>query len=110
MDSFEANPMRTTFLVMLAMTSLALGAEPGPAGRLVLVAGGGTGGDGVPAREARLTSPFGTGFNAGGTRTFFLDPRFGRTDAILLVVSAIVLAVAFWLRFQGVGGIAGYRG
>jgi sugar lactone lactonase YvrE len=39
-------------------------------GRLELVAGGGTQGDGSPAGQARLVSPFGIGFDAGGTLYF----------------------------------------
>lgn len=42
----------------------ALGDEPGKSGRLVLVAGGGTGGDGTLADRAELNAPFGIGFNA----------------------------------------------
>jgi DNA-binding beta-propeller fold protein YncE len=56
-------------LVMLAANS-APSAEPEPAGRLELVAGGGTGGDGVSARQARLVSPFGIGFDSAGTLYF----------------------------------------
>ena len=50
------------------------------------------------------------GFNAGGTRTFFLNPRFGRIDALVVATSAIVLAAALWLRLEGHGAIVGYRG
>ena len=45
-------------------------ADPARADRLELVAGGGTGGDGVPALEARLVSPFGVGFDARGVLIF----------------------------------------
>jgi sugar lactone lactonase YvrE len=46
--------------------------DPGRAGRLVLVAGGGTGVDGASADRAKLISPFGTGFDAEGT-LFFVE-------------------------------------
>jgi|SRR5579872_3730776 len=38
-----------------------------PADRVVLVAGGGTGGDGGPAAQARLVEPFGVGCDAAGS-------------------------------------------
>lgn len=50
------------------------------------------------------------GFNAGGVRTFFLNPRFGLPDALVVAASVVVLAGALWLRLEGHGGIAGYRG
>lgn len=88
--------MRTTFFLLLlpAMISLALGDEPagaGAAGRLVLVAGGGSGGDGAPATQAKLVAPFGTGFNAGGT-LFFVEltgERAGKigSDGILKIIA-----------------------
>jgi hypothetical protein len=46
--------------------------EPARAGRLVLVAGGGTGGDGAPAERAELITPFGVAFDAEGT-LFFVE-------------------------------------
>src|SRR5947209_19247355 len=54
--------VRTTGLVLL----LALG-SPLRADRLVLVAGGGSGGDGVPAARAKLVAPFGVDFDQAGT-------------------------------------------
>ena len=42
------------------------------AGELILVAGGGTGGDGATAKRAALIAPFGVGFDAGGT-LFFVE-------------------------------------
>jgi sugar lactone lactonase YvrE len=41
-------------------------------GRLTLVAGGGTGGDGSTAREAKLVAPFGVAFDREGT-LFFVE-------------------------------------
>ncbi len=41
-------------------------------GRLVLVAGGGTGGDLTTASQAKLVAPFGVGFDAEGT-LFFVE-------------------------------------
>jgi hypothetical protein len=40
------------------------------AARLILVAGGGTGGDGSPAREAKLSAPFGVALDRSGTIYF----------------------------------------
>jgi hypothetical protein len=40
------------------------------AARLILVAGGGTGGDGSPARSAKLDEPFGVAFDRSGTIYF----------------------------------------
>jgi sugar lactone lactonase YvrE len=45
---------------------LSTGAGAPGAGRLVLVAGGGSGGDGSQAREAKLTDPFGVEFDRAG--------------------------------------------
>ncbi len=62
--------------VMIVMVAIAWQAttgtadDPGRAGRLVLVAGGGTGGDGASAEQAKLISPFGVGFDAEGTLYF----------------------------------------
>lgn len=44
--------------------------EPGQVGRLELVAGGGTGGDGASARQVEISSPFGVAFDAAGTLYF----------------------------------------
>jgi sugar lactone lactonase YvrE len=44
--------------------------EPGQTARLVLVAGGGTGGDGAPADRAELVAPFGVDFDTAGTLSF----------------------------------------
>jgi sugar lactone lactonase YvrE len=51
-------------------------------GRLVLVAGGGTGSDGSPADRAAITSPFGVGFAPGGTLVFveMTDHRVRKID------------------------------
>jgi hypothetical protein len=54
--------------VFCAVASTA--AEPGQTGRIELVAGGGTGGDRASARQAKLTSPFGTAFDSAGTLDF----------------------------------------
>jgi sugar lactone lactonase YvrE len=64
--------MQSTFLTLLATVALsgAGGADPGRGGRLELVAGGGTGGDGSPADRARLTGPFGVAFDPAGTLYF----------------------------------------
>jgi NHL repeat len=43
---------------------------PGGTARLELVAGGGTGGEGTSAADARINSPFGVSFDAGGTLYF----------------------------------------
>jgi sugar lactone lactonase YvrE len=56
------------WILALAAAALGAGAPPsrcgsGGAGRLVLVAGGGTGGDGSKALEAKLVEPFGIEFD-----------------------------------------------
>lgn len=48
------------------------GVAPGRAEKLVLVAGGGDGGDGSPAREAKLGMPFGVDFDRSGN-LFFVE-------------------------------------
>jgi sugar lactone lactonase YvrE len=50
------------------------GDDPSRAGRLVLVAGGATDGDRIPAERARLNGPFGVGFDAAGTLYFVEMP------------------------------------
>src|SRR4051794_1532976 len=62
--------MLGNLLIALAMTSQIVGQDPGRSGRLVLVAGGGTGEESAPADRARLASPFGVGFEPGGTLVF----------------------------------------
>jgi DNA-binding beta-propeller fold protein YncE len=64
---------RIIVLVLIAWyAAAAFGDEPAQSGRLVLVAGGGTGGDGTLADRALLNAPFGIGFNARGT-LFFVE-------------------------------------
>jgi sugar lactone lactonase YvrE len=66
------NPM-IPMIVMLALACQATAGaaeEPGQSGRLVLVAGGGTGGDGSPADRAALIAPFGVAFDSEGTLDF----------------------------------------
>src|SRR4051812_20132874 len=62
--------MLATLLLTLAFTSVLIDDDPSRSGRLVLVAGGGTGGDGAPADRAKLDSPFGVGFAPDGTLVF----------------------------------------
>ena len=60
-------------IVMAAITWQAnsgIADDASRAGRLVLVAGGGSEGDGASADRARVTSPFGVGFDAKGTLYF----------------------------------------
>ncbi len=64
--------MRKTFLAVLAIVALSGGADPTRSGRLELVAGGGTGGDGSPADRAKLTGPFGVAFDPAG-RLYFVE-------------------------------------
>src|SRR4051794_13905795 len=64
--------MRKTFLAVLAIVALSGGADPSQSGRLELVAGGGTGGDGSPADRAKLTGPFGVAFDPAG-RLYFVE-------------------------------------
>src|SRR5690242_676554 len=49
-------------IAVFCLASLA----PARAEKLVLVAGGGEGGDGSPAREAKLQAPFGVDFDRAG--------------------------------------------
>ena len=72
--------MRTTFLAVLAIVALSGGADPGQSGRLELVAGGGTGGDGSPADRAKLIGPFGVAFDPAGTLYFVELSRPARPD------------------------------
>lgn len=62
--------MRTTAFAVLATISLMGADDPGQGGRVLLVAGGGTGEDGALADRARLGSPFGVGFDPEGTPIF----------------------------------------
>lgn len=64
--------MRRPIVVVLnlLLVAPAMGAGPVGAGRIELVAGGGTGGEGSPAREAKITSPFGVSFDGNGTLYF----------------------------------------
>ncbi len=62
--------------LMIALVTIAWQAtagtadDPGRAGRLVRVAGGGTGGDGTSADQAKLNGPFGVAFDGQGTLYF----------------------------------------
>jgi DNA-binding beta-propeller fold protein YncE len=73
--------------LMIAMVAIAwqattgTAADPGRAGRLVQVAGGGTGGDGTSADRAELTGPFGVGFDDQGT-LFFVEMTGNRVRKI----------------------------
>src|SRR5258707_6762451 len=84
-------PMRTILCAVWTVVLLAGADDPGRAGRLVLVAGGGTGGDGSPADQARLASPFGVGFDTEGA--MFLVELTGQrvrkvgTDHLLTTVA-----------------------
>lgn len=81
-----AAALATLFLADLLLPGSApppAGVQPGP-GRLLLVAGGGTGGDGSPAVQARLSSPFGIDADRAGNlylveltggRVLRIDPR-----------------------------------
>jgi NHL repeat len=68
--------MRLFLCAVWAMVLLTGADDPGRAGRIVLVAGEGTGGDGAPADRARLVSPFGVGFVADGS-LFFVEMAGG---------------------------------
>ena len=73
--------------LMIAMVAIAWQAtagtadDPSRAGRLVQVAGGGTGGDGSSADRAELTGPFGVGFDGQGT-LFFVEMTGNRVRKI----------------------------
>src|SRR5262249_50221390 len=55
---------------------------PVHAGKIVLVAGGGEGGDGSPATQAKLNGPFGVDFDKSGNLYFveYGGQRVGRID------------------------------
>lgn len=59
-----ATPLRVCFAVLGACCLV--GPAPTRAEKIVLVAGGGEGGDNRPAREAKLASPFGVDFDRAG--------------------------------------------
>jgi len=65
---------RTRSLVTCLLFALGVGVvnPEASAGELILVAGGGTEGDGATAERAALIAPFGVGFDAGGT-LFFVE-------------------------------------
>jgi DNA-binding beta-propeller fold protein YncE len=75
--------MRTVASVPLFVAALALSPAFARAEKLVLVAGGGTGGDGSPAAEAKLTTPFGVDFDRAGNLYFveMTGHRVGKVDA-----------------------------
>jgi DNA-binding beta-propeller fold protein YncE len=67
----------------LTLTYLLICLLPAQAAKLVLVAGGGNGADGGPAREARLKMPFGVDFDRSGSLFFveFTGQRVRKIDA-----------------------------
>jgi DNA-binding beta-propeller fold protein YncE len=82
--------------LLAAHAALATAGEPGGTGRLVLVAGGGRGGDGAPADRAELNTPFGIDFRARGTLVFVellgnrvrtLGPDTNRPDATINTIA-----------------------
>jgi sugar lactone lactonase YvrE len=52
--------------LIAGLSFVALAAAPGRADKIVLVAGGGEGGDGTPATKAKLHAPFGVDFDQSG--------------------------------------------
>jgi sugar lactone lactonase YvrE len=70
-------------ILMLVLAGQVAGTadDPGRADRLVLVAGGGTGGDGSPADRAELITPFGVAFDVAGT-LFFVELNGNRVRKI----------------------------
>jgi DNA-binding beta-propeller fold protein YncE len=62
--------MKTIILAVLATCALPDGFDPNRDGRLVLVAGGGSGGDGGPADQAKLDGPFGVAWDPSGELVF----------------------------------------
>lgn len=70
-----------SFAILLILGSAAAGGSPIDAGRLVLFAGGGPGGDGDRAENASVTEPFGTAFDPDGT-IFFVELSGGRVRKI----------------------------
>ncbi len=76
---------------------------PAQADKLVLVAGGGKGGDGVPATQARLIEPFGIDFDRGGN--FYLVELRG--ERVLKVDPKGVFTVLGGTGKKGKGGDGG---
>src|SRR4051794_9116839 len=74
--------MRMSLFAMLVVCLLSGADAPYQGGRLALVAGGGTAGDGAPASQVKLTNPFGVGFAPDGTIVFveMLGERVRRID------------------------------
>jgi DNA-binding beta-propeller fold protein YncE len=75
--------MRSALTAGVLGVVVLFGARPVRADKVVLVAGEATGGEGVPATEARLQAPFGVGFDRAGN-LFFVEMtggRVGRVDA-----------------------------
>src|SRR5436190_11737879 len=75
--------MRRTLAITLAFIGILATTAASGAARLVLVAGGGTGGDGSPARSAKLDGPFGVAFDRSGAIYFVEMPgnRARKIDA-----------------------------
>jgi NHL repeat-containing protein len=62
--------MRRWLVMTLGLIGILATTTSSDAARLILVAGGGTGGDGSPARSAKLDGPFGVAFDRSGTIYF----------------------------------------
>lgn len=61
---------RLSIIPFVALIFAGLSVSPAHAAKIVLVAGGGTGGDGLPATQAKLDSPFGVEFDRDGNLIF----------------------------------------
>src|SRR5207253_1505690 len=66
----EECKMRRSLVMTLGFIGVLATTASSDAARLILVAGGGTGGDGSPARSAKLDGPFGVAFDRSGTIYF----------------------------------------
>src|SRR5262245_64539300 len=66
----EGGTMQRGLTMALGLIGILATTAASEAARVTLVAGGGTGGDGSPARTAKLNGPFGIAFDRSGTIYF----------------------------------------
>src|SRR5947207_1904702 len=66
----EEDEMRRGLAMTVGLIGMLAATAASEAARVTLVAGGGTGGDGSPARKAKLDGPFGVAFDRAGTIYF----------------------------------------
>src|SRR6188768_2413076 len=77
----EGREMRQGLAMAVGLIAVLATTAESSAARVTLVAGGGTGGDGSPARSAKLDGPFGVAFDRSGT-LFFVEIAGNRARKI----------------------------